>query len=458
MSLLVGVWGLGASGVGAALLGKAKGYDMVLVAEESPTPERSARLQQAGLSWVVQEDPYPVLRAADLIVRSPGIPPTHSTLQRLLAEGKRVISDLEWGWRHLPPGARLWLVTGSAGKSSTTHLLTHLLHTAGRRAVACGNIGYSFCQALVETQADYFVVEASSFQLRDTLTLIPNYLVLTSLVPNHLDWHGSWRQYVEDKLHILRRLPPTVEVIQEAGSPYWAEVLPAFPTPARVWRYRETPGPGIHAWLENSKLVCDMETLEDSEKWEVSYEGTPLVDLPQRKNSLAAAIVARLEGLRRADLRRTFETLQRLPHRLEPVDMIQGVLYVNDSKATTTDAVWYALQSFQRPIIWIAGGVDKGNDWGELLSTVRAKVRALIVIGRDTRRLEEAFQREVPVLVRASSMDAAVQQAHALARPGDVVLLSPACASFDWFASYEARGQAFREAVQRLKEAYEGQT
>ncbi|MCS6789969.1 MAG: UDP-N-acetylmuramoyl-L-alanine--D-glutamate ligase [Bacteroidia bacterium] len=449
---MIGIWGLGESGTGAALLASAKGYPCLLVAEQPPQPAYAQQLRVAGLSWHITSDPVEVLQKAELIVRSPGIRPQHPSLLRLRAKGIPIISDLEWGWRHFPSSARLWLVTGTSGKSSTTSLLAHTLRTAGKNALACGNIGYSFCQAIL-TSPDYFVVEASSFQLWDTFTLIPHLMVVTGLSYNHIDWHGDFAAYADAKLHIVERLPRESHLLLDGDSVLLERALNRYTIQAKRWVYRRDYVPGTHAWIEGDQLVCDMQTSEDTDKWEVSYEGTPLQELPQRKNALAAAIASQLEGLRRADLRRSFETFQKLPHRLEQVDYIDGVLYVNDSKATTTDAIWYSMQSLGRPVVWIAGGVDKGTDWGELMDVVRARVRALVLIGKDTRRLEEAFREVVPLLMRASSMEDAVEKARSLAQPGDVVLLAPGCASFDWYSSYEERGEAFRRAVQQLKSA-----
>lgn len=456
MSFQVGIWGVGESGVGAALLSQKYGYDLVLVAESPPSSPYAAQLQAAGLPYTVTSEPYPLLASCEVIIRSPGIRPDHPTLRRLKREGFLVISDLEWGWRHFPSDAQLWLVTGTTGKSSTTTLLAHVLRTGGRDAIACGNLGYSFCAALAEPFShEYYVLEASSFQLWDTLTLVPHLAVITNLSLNHIDWHGSFEAYAEAKLHFVARLPETSHLLYDAGSSYLVEALSRFPTCAQVWRYREEKGAGIHAWIENHKLICDMTHLEDNERWEVSYQGTSLESPGQRKNGLAAAIASRLAHLRRKDLQEAFQTLQAMPHRLEQVALIEGVLYVNDSKASTTTAVWNALCTFERPIIWIAGGVDKGNDWGELLDIVQARVKALVMIGKDTQKMEEAFSKVVPTVVRATSMEDAVEKARALAQEGDVVLLSPACASFDWFRSFEHRGDAFREAVLRLKEQRE---
>lgn len=449
----VGIWGLGESGVGAALLAQRYGYELVLVANQPPAPTYAQRLLEHGLSWQIVEDPVPLLQTTDWVVRSPGIRPDAPALEALHAAGIPIISDIEWGWRHSPPTAQLWMVTGSSGKSSTTYLLAHLLRTAGIKAIACGNIGYSFCAALAEPDPyDYYVVEASSFQLWDTPSAVPHLLVITGLSPNHIDWHGTLEAYAHAKLHIVERLTEHNHLIYDADSSLLERWLNKFHIKAQVWRYAFQPREGIHAWVEGNKLVCDMKTNDDAEKWEVSYEGTPIESLPQRKNSLAAAIPAKLAGLRRSDLRRTFETLGSLPHRLERVDTIEGVSYINDSKATTPLAVWYALQSFERPIIWIAGGVDKGGDWGEILDVVRARVKALILIGKDPARIYQAFHDTVPIIERAASMEEAVRKAHALANPEDVVLLSPGCSSFDWYQGYEQRGAAFQEAVRKLRE------
>lgn len=454
MKRRIGIWGLGESGTGAALLAHRQGYQVVLAASHPPAPPYAERLSQAGLSWTITADPYPLFSSCDMVVRSPGIRPDNPTLLRLREQGIPHCSDLEWGWLHFPPNAQLWMVTGTTGKTSTTHLLAHLLKTAGKKALACGNIGYSFCEAILDhPSTEYYVVEASSFQLWDTWSVVPHLFVVTNLAPNHLDWHGTLEAYADAKLHLLKRLPPTAAFVYDAGSPHLEAALAHYPTQAQVWRFRETPGPGIHAWIEPPFLVCLMKHTEyEEERWEVSYEGTPLESLPQRKNGLPALLAAaHLIRTRQETLRRAFETFQPYPHRLEPVAHIQGVLYVNDSKATTTEAVWYALKNYERPVIWIAGGVDKGNDWGLLLQAVQKQVKALILIGKDTQTLERAFHPVVPYLDWAASMDEAVEKAHLLASPGDVVLLSPGCASFDWFRSYEERGEAFRAAVRQLQ-------
>lgn len=455
----IGIWGLGESGVGAALLAKREGYPVQLVASAEPRPEYAERLHAAGLSWEVTEDPFPLLSRCDLVVRSPGIRPDTPALQALLTQGVPVFSDLEWGWRHFPNTAQLWLVTGSTGKTSTTTLLAHLLRTAGRSAIACGNMGYSFCAALAEeTPYAYFVVEASSFQLWDTHTLLPHLIVVTNLSYNHIDWHGSFSAYREAKLHILRRLPPTTHLVYNKGSHLLDEAIAEFEPRCLIWPYRLEGGEGIYAWTENQKLICHMKQKSDAERWEVSYEGTPFESLGQRSNSLAAAISAKLADIRRADLRRSLETYKSGPHRLQYVAEVGGVHYLDDSKATTTDAVWNALSTFSVPVIWIAGGADKGLDWGELIDIVRARVKALVVIGKDPRRLEEAMQPIVPILVRAHSMEEAVEEAARLAKPGEIVLLSPGCASMDWFRDYVERGEAFQAAVRRLKERHDQAT
>ncbi len=474
MSMRVGIWGLGESGVGAALLSAAKGYEVVLVGEKPPATLDSAgrvradiridealgmpparnyaqMLSEAGLSWNVTPDPASYLRACDVVVRSPGIPPVHPGLQVLWRAGVEVISDLEWGWRHFQTERNLILITGTVGKSSTTAFLTHILRTAGIAAIAAGNIGYSFCLALLEhPEATHFVVEASSFQLWDAPTLKPPISIITNLSPNHLDWHGSLENYLSAKLSFVERLGPEDHLIYDGDSWLLRTALEKRKVRAQQWIYRQAYEPPCHAWIENNKLICDMQKPEDYHRYEVSYEGTPLDTTPERKNSLAAAIGANLLHLRRKDLQRGLQTLQKLPHRLEPVGMIQGVVYINDSKSTTVDSAWYALDSFQVPVVWIAGGKDKGNDYGPLRGIVQARVKAIILIGDEVYRLEEAFRDIVPRMLRAHSMEEAVRLAHGVAQPGEVVLLSPACASFDWYRSYEERGEAYVKAVQAL--------
>ncbi len=452
----VGIWGLGESGTGAALLAQAKGYPVLAVTEAEPAESYRNRLQQAGLSWVVTSEPWTYLSQCALVVRSPGIAPHHPVLQALLLHGIPVISDLEWAYRHLPPDKRFYLVTGTNGKSTTTSFLTHLLRTGGLYAVAAGNIGYSWGFALLEhPEATHFVIEASSFQLWDSPTLKPDLAIVTNFSPNHLDWHGTLDAYAEAKLRSLERLLPTDHLIYDGDSVLLQAYLDRLHIRARRWIYREVYREPCHAWTENQKLICDMKDLQDEERFEISYEETSLQTTPERKNSLAAIIGARLSEIRRPELRKGLQTLQKLPHRLQPAGTVRGVSYVNDSKSTTVDSTWYALNSFHQPIIWIAGGRDKGNDYGPLLGIVAVRVKALILIGEDVYRLEEAFQDQVTIIRRALSMEEAVAMADKLAQPGDVVLLSPACASFDWYKSYADRGEAFVQAVQALAQSYE---
>ncbi len=455
----IGIWGLGESGLGAALLSAAKGYQVIAVTEAPPTSRVATRLRAASLNWQETPNIATYLRDCEIVVRSPGIPPTHPQLGKLKAMGREVISDIEWGWRHFPPDKRLFLITGTVGKSTTTLFLTHLLQVGGRAAIAAGNIGYSFCLALLEhSEATHFVVEASSFQLWDAPTVQPDVAIITNLSPNHIDWHGSLEAYIEAKLHFVERLGPEQHLIYDGDSELLTWALSQKVITAKTWIYRKTYQPPCHAWIENDKLVCDMKQPENYERFEVSYEGTPLETTPERKNSLAAVIGAKLDNLRRSDLRRGLQTVQKLPHRLEAVETIGGVLYVNDSKSTTAESAWYALDSFQQPIIWIAGGRDKGNDYGPLRGLATARVKAIILIGDEVYRLESAFKDVVPHMHRATSMEQAVEIAYSLAKPGYVVLLSPACASFDWYQNYEQRGEAFIQAVQALAKRHESQT
>ncbi|MCS7189014.1 MAG: Mur ligase family protein, partial [Bacteroidia bacterium] len=254
---LVGIWGLGESGVGAALLAKKHGYDMLLVASQPPAPHHARILEGAQLSWEVVEDPFPLLNQCEVIIRSPGIRPDTEALRKLLIEGKKIISDLEWGGWHFPSHAILWLVTGSTGKTSTTALLAHLLRTGGKQAIACGNIGYSFGAALTEEKIyEYYVLEASSFQLWDTYTLTPHLAVITNLTRNHIDWHGSYEAYVDAKLRFVTRLRPENHLLYDAGSLKLVEALSRYPIRCKVWRYREVGGDGITAWIENQNLIC----------------------------------------------------------------------------------------------------------------------------------------------------------------------------------------------------------
>lgn len=439
------ILGGGESGVGAALLAQAKGFDVFLSDKGALTERYRSTLQQAGIPFEEGQHTEERILAADEVVKSPGIPEKAPLVQKLRAQKTPIISEIELAARYTK--ARLIGITGSNGKTTTTLLTYHLLKTAGFNVGLAGNIGDSFAEQVIADTFDYYVLELSSFQLDDMYETHLDVRVLLNITPDHLDrYNYVFQNYVDSKFRILQNARPTDDFIYFAESqPILDELAKRNPVvnllPISLQQSLNTGG----YWQAGQLFAAG-----NGQRFSIAQADTPLRGPHNAINMLAAILAAQSVGVSSESINEGLKTFQNAAHRLEPAGTIAGVQFINDSKATNVDSVFYALSSMEAPTIWIAGGQDKGNDYNQLDTLVQQKVKALICLGVDNRKLVEYFQNKVPVIYETQQVSEAVAKGLSLGQPGDVVLLSPACASFDLFKNYEDRGNQFKAAVQEL--------
>ncbi len=447
------ILGAAESGVGAALLAQAKGHT-VFVSDRGPIQANyRTQLTQAGIEFEENSHTLARILQADEVIKSPGIPEKAPVIQALREKNTSVISEIEFAGRYTK--AKCICITGTNGKTTTTLLVYHLLKSAGLEVGLAGNVGFSLAAQVVADKHDYYVVEMSSFQLDDTLAFQPWIAILLNITPDHLDRYGySLESYAQAKLRITRNLDGAGTFIYNADDEvtnkyFQSAFLEARQLPFSLHHRRDVHLAGYYTaetWLCTNLAPG----LDEEGGVEISTAHSPLIGQHNRQNTLAAVLAARVAGLRPAQIEAALATFQNADHRLQLVAEINGVRFINDSKATNVEAAWYALDGIRQPIIWIAGGTDKGNDYSSLLNLAENRVKALICLGVDNAKLRATFHGQVAYIEETQRMADAVQRAAALAAPGDVVLLSPCCASFDLFSNYEDRGRQFVAAVQAL--------
>ncbi len=440
------ILGGGESGVGAALLGKQKGYEVFLSDQGSLKPTYRSTLTQAGIEFEEGQTSLDRLMVADEVVKSPGIPETNPTVIALRALGIPLISEIELAYRFIGD-SRVLAITGTNGKSTTTTMLWHICQKAGLDAALVGNIGRSFAWQVAEAPKPFYVVEVSSFQLDDIVTFRPHVAILTNITEDHMDRYAyRMEHYVRSKFRItLNQTASDVfiynlddEVIQQALTSISIKA-----TERPITMKRELPH---GAFIKDGDLY--VRTSQDY--MTMSVFDFALKGKHNQYNTMAACVAAATIDIRKEKIREAVMDFQGVEHRLEPVATVRGVLFINDSKATNVNSVWYALESMTRPTVLILGGVDKGNDYELIRELVQEKVKAIVCLGTDNQKIHEAFKELVPAMVDAHSAEEAVQAAFHLADKGDAVLLSPACASFDLFSDFEDRGRQFKQAVRNL--------
>ena len=447
------ILGAAESGVGAALLAQAKGHP-VFVSDRGPIqPDYKAKLTQAGIEFEENQHTLERILQADEVVKSPGIPEKAPVIQALREKRIPIISEIEFAGRYTK--AKCICITGTNGKTTTTLLIYHLLKSAGMNVGLAGNVGYSLAEQVIEDKHKYYVVELSSFQLDDTHEFQPWIAILLNITPDHLDRYGySLEHYAQAKLRIARNLDSEGTFIYNADDEvtnkyFQSAFLQTRQLPFSLHHRHDVHLAGYYTGEEN--LCTNLSPgLDEEGGLEVSIARSPLIGQHNRQNILAAVLAARVAGLSTEQIEAGLATFKNADHRLQLVGEINGVRYINDSKATNVEAAWYALDGIHQPIVWIAGGTDKGNDYSSLLNLAEHRVKALICLGVDNAKLHAAFDSVVSHVEETQSMTDAVARAVALAAPGDVVLLSPCCASFDLFQNYEDRGQQFAAAVRTL--------
>lgn len=439
------ILGGGESGVGAALLAQAKGFDVFLSDKGALKESYRIALQTAQIPFEEGKHTEEQILNAIEVIKSPGIPETAPLVQKLRAQGTPIISEIEFAARYTR--AKLIGITGSNGKTTTTLLTYHLLKTAGFNVGLAGNIGDSFAQQVITDHFDYFVLELSSFQLDDMYNTHLDVMVLLNITPDHLDRYGyNFQNYVDSKFRILQNARPDDTFIFFAESqPIQEQLKTRKPMVTRLpVSLQGVVSPG--GYLQNGQLI----TASQHTSFSIAQTDTPLRGPHNAINMLSAIVAAQSVGVSNEALAQGLKTFQNAAHRLEPAGTIDGVQFINDSKATNVDSVFYALSSMDTPTVWIAGGLDKGNDYSQLDELVQQHVKALICLGIDNHKLVDYFGSKIPIIYETQSVTDAVAKGLELAQPGEVVLLSPACASFDLFKNYEDRGNQFKAAVQKL--------
>lgn len=440
------VLGGGESGVGAAILAKDKGFDVFLSDFGKIAPHYKEQLENEAIPFEDGKHTEELILNADEVIKSPGIPPTAPIMQKISALGIPVISEIEFAGRYTD--AKMVCITGSNGKTTTTLLTYHILKNAGINVGLAGNVGKSLALQVARENHEVYVIELSSFQLENMYDFKANIAVMLNITPDHLDrYEYRMQNYVNAKFRIIRNLTPEDAFIYWQDDPVITAQLQQMTTEARKYPFGEHFEKDSEAYVdENGELVLHTEHTS----FKIPRNDLSLHGLHNLYNSMAAGLSACLLDIKKEDIRRALEDFDGVEHRLEYVTTVNGVRYINDSKATNVNSCWYALESMPRNVVLILGGKDKGNDYSEILPLVTEKVKAIVCMGKDNTKLLDYFSGKVDAIYDTHSLQDAVDTCASIATDGDTVLLSPCCASFDLFNSYEDRGRQFKDAVRKL--------
>lgn len=439
------ILGAGESGAGSAVLAKQQGFD-VFVSDKSAIKQKYKDvLLNLRIACEELQHTEELILNADEVIKSPGIPSTVGLIKKIKAKGIPVVSEIEFAGRYTK--AKMICVTGSNGKTTTASLIYHILHKAGYNVALGGNVGHSFAKLVAENKYDYFVLELSSFQLDDMFTFRAHIAVLTNITPDHLDrYEYKLENYAAAKMRIIRNQKPEDALIWCLDDEISRKEIESRKIVAQQYKISIKEKVEQGAYLMNNEIVIN----PNNNPLIMNIEELALQGKHNAYNSMASGIAARLVEVRKEAIRESLSDFQSVEHRLELVGRINNVDFINDSKATNVNSTWYALESVNTPLVWIVGGVDKGNDYSQLFELVQAKVHAIVCLGTENSKIIEAFSDKVETIVEAGSAQEAVSLSYRLAKKGDSVLLSPACASFDLFENYEDRGQQFKKAVRSL--------
>ena len=439
------ILGAGESGSGAAVLAKVKGMDTFVSDQGHIKDKYKALMDQYDIEWEEGHHTEEKILNADEVVKSPGIPNDAPLVLKLKAQGTPIISEIEFAGRYTH--AKMICITGSNGKTTTTSLIYHIFQSAGLNVGLAGNIGRSLALQVATEQHDYYVIELSSFQLDNMYRFRANIAVLMNITPDHLDrYEHDMQKYVDAKFRITQNQTPDDAFIYWNDDPIIRRELAKHGLQARLYPFSAVKEDGAIAYVEDDEVKINQPIAFNMEQEELALTGTHNL-----YNSLAAGISANVAGIDKEDIRKALSDFKGVPHRLEYVATVRDVRFVNDSKATNVNSCWYALQSMKTPVVLILGGKDKGNDYKEIEDLVRQKCRALIFLGLHNEKLHDFFDfMGLPTAEVQTGMKDAVEAAYHLAQRGDTVLLSPCCASFDLFQSYEDRGDQFKQYVRAL--------
>ena len=439
------ILGAGESGAGSAILARRKGFD-VFVSDLGEMKQKYREILNSNkIRWEEGKHTEEEIFKADEVIKSPGVREDAPIVMQLRGKSIPVISEIEFAGRYAA-GKKI-CVTGSNGKTTVTNLIYHILKKAGKNVAMTGNVGNSFAMAVAEGSYDYYVIELSSFQLDGMYSFKADIAVLMNITPDHLDRYGyNLQNYIDSKFRVTRNMTKSEFFIYWADDPIIKRELEKKEYGMTHLPFSADSREGMTAYIENNELIIDYHTKTNL----MTIHDLALKGRHNIFNSMAAAIAGKVLTIRKDIIRESLADFQGVEHRLEPVITVYGINFINDSKGTNVNSTWYALECMETDVVWIAGGIDKGNDYSELFSVVKQKVTAIVCLGKDNRKIVEAFRDKVPTIVETSSMEEAVRSSYYLAKKGQTVLLSPACASFDLFNNYEDRGRQFKQAVRNL--------
>ncbi|CAH0164762.1 UDP-N-acetylmuramoylalanine--D-glutamate ligase [Pedobacter sp. Bi27] len=440
------ILGAGESGVGAAKLAQAKGFDVFVSDYGVITDKYKAALEKLSIPFESEKHTEELILNATEVIKSPGIPPTAPIIKKLVAKGIPVVSEIEFAKRYTH--AKTICITGSNGKSTTSLLTYHILKNAGLNVGLAGNIGQSFAAQVATEDYEYYVLEISSFMLDDMFAFKADIAVLLNITPDHLDRYDyKLENYAASKMRIVQNQTAEDVFIYCADDEESLKAIALIKPVAKAFPFSITKKVELGAYLEETTIHI---LTEPNNQLTMSISDLALQGKHNIYNSMASGIVSKVLELRNETIRESMGNFKNIEHRLEHVAKISGIDFINDSKATNVNSTWYALESMTSDVVLIMGGVDKGNDYNMLKDLVKSKVKAIVCLGKDNKRIHDAFEDDVEVIVNTFSADEAAQIAFHLAKRGDAVLLSPACASFDLFKNYEDRGNQFKAAVREL--------
>ncbi len=443
MSKRLVILGAGESGVGAAILGKKQGYDVFVSDGALIKDNYKQELTEQKIPFEESVHTEEKILNADEVMKSPGIPEKSELVKKIRSAGIEIISEIELAYRY-KGNSRIVGITGSNGKTTTTSLIYHICKHAGLDCAMVGNIGYSFARQVAQDPRELYIVEISSFQLDDIKTFRANVGILTNITEDHLDrYEYNFENYIKSKFRITMNQTSSDHFIYSADDPVTMKFLDRNSIKSNLLPFTMREELKQGAFIKDEKMTVRV----DDESVTMSIYDFALRGKHNQYNTMAAGITSSTLGLRKDKIREAIQSFESLEHRMEYVTTVRGVEFMNDSKATNVNSTWYALENMEKPTILILGGIDKGNDYTELLQLVKEKVKVIVCMGLDNRQIHDAFDNVVDNIIDTKSALEAVQAAFDLAQKGDIVLLSPACASFDLFRNYEDRGKQFKAAV-----------
>jgi UDP-N-acetylmuramoylalanine--D-glutamate ligase len=439
------ILGAGESGAGSAVLAQKQGFE-VFVSDKGQIKDMYREiLNNHNIRWEEGNHDENIILSADEVIKSPGIREDAPVVIKLREKGIPVISEIEFAGRYCN-GVKI-CVTGSNGKTTVTNLIYHILNKAGKKVAMTGNVGNSFAKAVADDSYDFYVIELSSFQLDGMYNFKADIAILMNITPDHLDRYGyKLQNYIDSKFRVTQNQQKSDFLIYWDGDPIIRTELSKKHYGMTLLPFSDEIKEGMTAYIENNQLIIDFPNKTNL----MTIHDLALKGRHNTYNSMAAAIAGKVLNIRKEVIRESLADFQGVEHRLEPVITVCGINFINDSKATNVNSTWYAIECMEEDIVWIVGGVDKGNDYSELFPVVKKKVKAIVCLGKDNKKIIDSFKDKVSTIVETSSMEEAVRSSYYLAKKGQTVLLSPACASFDLFKNYEDRGRQFKEAVRNL--------